>query len=297
MERDMQRKLVCILAHPDDESLALGGVLARYAAEGVETHLITATSGEQGWQGAGGQHTGATQLARLREAELSEAAAVLGIRGLRLLRYPDGGLTEAAPADVISRIAQAVRQVRPQVVVTFGPDGATGHPDHIAIGQLTTSALLSAADPAYRTGGGEEAHRVAKLYYLAPTRARLDLYDRVFGDSAMTVDGIRRAVPGWPEWSVSAGIACGAYAEQMWRAIGCHRSQFPRLAPFAALPRAAHALLRGATTFYRAYSLVDTPLQHEIDLFAGLRDAGQNAPALAPLHHAPDTRPWEETRY
>jgi LmbE family N-acetylglucosaminyl deacetylase len=276
----MTYRLLCILAHPDDESLAMGGVLARYAAEGVETYLVTATSGERGWQGAPEEHPGAQQLTRIREAELRAAAEILGIRGLSLLRYPDGGLAAADPGALIARIAQAVRQIRPQVVVTFGPDGATGHPDHIAIGQLTTSALLCAADPAYHTGEGEGAHRVAKLYYLAPTRASLDAYERIFGDSAMTVDGLRRAVPGWPEWSVSAGIASRPYAQQVWRAICCHRSQLPLLAPLTEVPSATYEALWGTITFYRVYSLVHAAPQHEIDLFAGLRDEVKNGRGL-----------------
>lgn len=290
----MQRRLLCVLAHPDDETLALGGVLARYAAAGVATHLITATSGEQGWSGDPKERPGAAEIARLREAELHAAAAVLGITELRLLRYPDGGLAEAPADAVIARIAQAVRQVRPQVVVTFGPDGATGHPDHMAISQLTTAALFRAADPGYPTDGAEAAHQAAKLYYLAPTRARLDLYDQVFGASAMIVDGITRTVPGWPEWTLSAGIAAGPYAEQVWNALGCHRSQFPRLAPFAALSPQARVLLQGATTFYRAYSLAPTPLQHEIDLFAGLDAPVWNEPRLTLRNHEAEIHAWKD---
>jgi LmbE family N-acetylglucosaminyl deacetylase len=291
----MTHRLLCILAHPDDESLAMGGVLARYAAEGVETYLVTATSGERGWQGAPEEHPGAQQLARIREAELRAAAEILGIRGLSLLRYPDGGLAAADPGALSARIARAVRQIRPQVVVTFGPDGATGHPDHIAIGQLTTGALLQAADPAYHTGAGEEAHQVAKLYYLAPTRATLDVYDRIFGDSVTTVDGLRRAVPGWPEWSVSAGVASGPYAQQVWRAICCHRSQFPLLAPLTEMPPAAFEALAGTTTFYRVYSLLDAALHHEIDLFAGLRDELQDGRSLIYATLAEDERSWERS--
>lgn len=276
----MTYRLLCILAHPDDEALAVGGVLARYAAEGVETYLVTATSGEQGWQSTPEAHPGARQLARIREAELRAAAAILGVRGLNLLGYGDGELATAEPGPALARIARVVRQIRPQVVVTFGPDGATGHPDHIAIGQLATSALLCAADPSYRTAEDEQAHRVAKLYYLAPTRAKLDLYERIFGDSAMVVDGIRRTVPGWPEWSISAGIACAPYAQQVWRAIGCHRSQFPTLAPPSQMPRAASEALWDVTTFYRVFSLVNTA-QHEIDLFAGLRTP-RTAPEVPP---------------
>lgn len=284
----MNLRLLSVLAHPDDESLAMGGVLARYAAEGVETHLITATSGEQGWQGDPEQRPAAREIARMREAELRAAAAILGVRGLSLLRSPDGELGTTDPEPLLARIAQAVRQIRPQVVVTFGPDGATGHPDHTAISQLTTGALLCAADPAYRTSEGEEAYRVAKLYYLAPTRARLDAYDRIFGASAMVVDGARRGVPGWPEWLISAGVASRPYAQQVWRAIRCHRSQLPRLAAETELAPALHGLIGDVTTFYRAYSLVNPAQQHEVDLFAGLREGLQNGRSLARI--APSER-------
>jgi LmbE family N-acetylglucosaminyl deacetylase len=266
----MKHRLLCVLAHPDDESLALGGVLARYAAEGVAIHLVIATSGEQGWQGTPEDHPGERQLARLREAELRAAAKILGIHDLSLLRFSDGGLATADPAALIAQIAQAVRRIRPQVVVTFGPDGATGHPDHIAISQATTAALACAADSAYRTSEGEAAYRAAKLYYLAPTRTRLDAYEQIFGDSAMTVDGLRRVVPGWPEWLISASINARSYAQQVWRAIACYRSQLPMLNKLAELPSETHTALWGTTTFYRVYSLVNPEQQHEIDLFAGV---------------------------
>lgn len=266
----MTRRLLCVLAHPDDESLGMGGLLARSAADGVETYLLTATSGEQGWPGDPHAHPGRLQLAQLREAELQAAAEILGVREVHLLREPDGGLATTPADPAIARIARVIRRIRPQVVVTFGPDGATGHPDHIAIGQLATAALVSAADPTYFGAADSAAHRVAKLYYLAPTRAQLDRYDQVFGDSAMTIDGVTRRVPGWPEWSVSAQIDATPYAQQVWQAIACHRSQLPMLNTLAELPHATYAALWGATTLYRAYSLVNAEQQRESDLFAGL---------------------------
>lgn len=97
-----------------------------------------------------------------------------------------------------------------------------------------------------------------------------------FGDSAMTVDGLKRTAPGWPEWAVSAGIASRPYTAQVWRAISCHRSQLPLLDTLAGLPATTHAALWGITTLYRVYSLVDTGYQYEIDLFAGLRAWGSH---------------------
>src|SRR5713101_5857958 len=95
-------KLMCILAHPDDESLGNGGILARYAAEGVETYLVTATRGERGWFGDESEYPGAKALGKIREAELLAAAAVLGLHRVEFLDYPDGELDQARPAEVIA---------------------------------------------------------------------------------------------------------------------------------------------------------------------------------------------------
>src|SRR5690348_6808851 len=142
-------RLMCVLAHPDDESLGTGGTLARYAAQGVETYVVTATRGERGRFGDGPrpdpQIVGAT-----REAELRSAASELGVRELTLLGYPDGALDGVEPQRAQDTIAAHVQRVRPQVVITFGPEGAYGHPDHIAISQLTTAAVVRAADTGHR---------------------------------------------------------------------------------------------------------------------------------------------------
>src|SRR5690349_5147329 len=91
-------KLLAVLAHPDDESLGFGGTLAKYAAEGVETYLITATRGERGRFGPAGKGGDPNEVGRVREAELRSAAAVLGVRQVFILNYPDGGV-DAVQAD------------------------------------------------------------------------------------------------------------------------------------------------------------------------------------------------------
>jgi len=116
-------KLMCVLAHPDDESLGNGGTLAKYAAEGVETYLVTATRGERGWTGSERDDPGLEALGKRREAELFAAAGVLGIRRVDFLDYIDGDLDQAPPAEAIAKIVGHVRRVRPDVVITFGPDG------------------------------------------------------------------------------------------------------------------------------------------------------------------------------
>src|ERR1044072_1209490 len=118
-------RLMAVLAHPDDESLGVGGTLAKYASEGVEVFLVTATRGDRGrYRGHAlddPQHPGSPALAKIREAELRAAAAVLGVREVSVLDYGDQQLDRANPVEVIGVIAHHLRRVHPDVVVTFGP--------------------------------------------------------------------------------------------------------------------------------------------------------------------------------
>src|SRR5215469_5606229 len=109
-------KLLAVLAHPDDESLGFGGTLAKYAAEGVETYLVTATRGERGRFGSLGKGGDPLEVGRVREAELRAAAAVLGIRWVSLLNCPDAGLDQVEPALAIRAVASHIRRIQPDVV-------------------------------------------------------------------------------------------------------------------------------------------------------------------------------------
>jgi LmbE family N-acetylglucosaminyl deacetylase len=185
-------KLMCVLAHPDDESLATGGILAKYAASGVQTYLVTATRGEQGWFGPAAAYPGPQALGRLREAELRAAAQMLGLREVVFLDYQDGEVDRADPAEAIAKIVTQLRRVQPDVVVTFDPNGMYGHPDHIAISQLTTTAVMAAAAPSYPGLTRGAAHRVAKLYYRAFGQAERVAYEATFGRLVMPVDRVER---------------------------------------------------------------------------------------------------------
>lgn len=262
-------RLLCILAHPDDELLGTGGVVARYAAEGVETYLVTATRGERGWAGPAETYPGPTALGQLREAELRAAAARLGFREVTLLDYLDGELDRADPATAISQLVSQLRQVRPHVVVTFDPHGYYGHPDHIAIAQLATAAVVASADADFL--GPEAPHRVAKLYYLAPTAAAQAAYQATFGELVMRIDGVERRAMAWADWAVTTRVATDDYWPQVWSAIACHRSQLPSYSALRDLPDEHHRSLWGSQTFYRAFSTVNGGRALEDDLFAGLR--------------------------
>jgi LmbE family N-acetylglucosaminyl deacetylase len=263
-------KLMCVLAHPDDESLGTGGVLAKYAAEGIETYLVTATRGERGWSGDAKDNPGLEALGRMREAELRCAAQSLGVREVSLLDYVDGDLDQAPPSESIAKIVRVLRRVRPQVVVTFGPDGVYGHPDHIAICQFTTAAIVSAADPNYQTGA-QPPHGVSKLYYMEPMPAELAAYQSVFGDLVMHIDGVERRGAGWPEWALTTVVDTADYWPTVWKAVSCHQTQISVYGALEHLPEEHHRALWGCRSYYRAYSTVNGGRAVEQDLFEGLR--------------------------
>jgi LmbE family N-acetylglucosaminyl deacetylase len=264
-------KLMCILAHPDDESLGTGGILAKYGAEGIATYLVTATRGERGWFGPEADYPGPEALGQLREAELHAAAERLGLRQVSFLDYRDGELDQADPIEAIAKIVTHLRQVRPQVVVTFDPHGSYGHPDHIAICQYTTAAVVAAADPTYPLAHTEPAYRVSKLYYLVETADKLAAYQTAFGELVMHIDDQERRAVGWPPWAITTRINTASYQAQIWEAIACYRSQLPGYQALEALPGEFRQSLWASQSFYRAVSLVNGGRAVENDLFEGLR--------------------------
>src|ERR1700730_253099 len=134
------RWLLAMLAHPDDESMGAGGLIVRHTRNDVMVHLVCATRGEQGW---GGKPPGARRedLAKIRTAEMEAAATALALAGVEIWDYPDGEVQACDQTEITQRISQAITTLRPAAVVTWGPDGGYGHPDHIAIGRCTDDAI------------------------------------------------------------------------------------------------------------------------------------------------------------
>lgn len=263
-------KLLAVLAHPDDESLGFGGTLARYGAEGVETYLVTATRGERGRFFPPDRKTETAEVGRVREAEVRAAAAVLGIREVFIPGYPDGAVDQLDAATAIAEIVRHIRRVRPHVVVTFGPDGAYGHPDHIAISQFTTAAVACAGDAGY-CSDCLAAHRVSKLYYMAWRNDKWDAYQAAFRKLTCVVDGVSRQATPWPHWAVTTVIDTSAYWPVVWKAVCCHQTQMSIYGQLEQLPEKKQQALWGSQEFYRAYSAVNGGRKLESDLFEGLR--------------------------
>jgi LmbE family N-acetylglucosaminyl deacetylase len=267
---------MAVLAHPDDESLGFGGTLAKYAAEGAEVSLVTATRGERGryhgHRAGEGSHPGVERLARIREEELRSAAAALGIRDVSLLDYRDQELDRADPREAIARIVSHLRRARPDVVITFGPDGAYGHPDHIAVCQFTTAALVSAADPSFTShdDNGAAPHAVKKLYYIAWNSGAWAAYQEAFKKLTFTVDAVERQAVPWADWAITTVVDTRAVWPTVWRAVSCHQSQIAGYQRLKELLPEHHAALWGSQSFYRALSRVNGGRRRETDLFEGV---------------------------
>jgi LmbE family N-acetylglucosaminyl deacetylase len=261
-------RLLAIFAHPDDESLGAGSTLAKYAVEGVEVHLICATRGERGWTGTEKDNPGLQELGRLREKELHAAAQALGIKQVYFLDYLDGDLDMAPQFEAIDKIAALIREIRPQVILSFGPDGIYGHPDHIAISQFSSAACLRAADSLFVHP--QPAHTVSKFYYMVIEKELAVNYAKVFGDIRMNIDGIDRTVFAWEDWAVTTIIDGSKYWRTALQAVNCHQTQVAIYGDLNKLPEERSIQLWGKRTYYRVFSFVNTGRKQETDLFEGL---------------------------
>ena len=180
------RTLLAVWAHPDDEAYLSAGLMLRVAEAGGRVVCLTATKGEQGTDDP--ERWPPPQLARHRTRELKAALSRLGVRETWMMDLPDGGCEDAPPEVPTAVIGAAIDTLRPDAIVTFGPDGITGHPDHIAVGRWTTaawSARRSSASLLYATMTPAFLRRHARLhdrvgfFSMARPRPALDT-DRVF---------------------------------------------------------------------------------------------------------------------
>lgn len=174
-------RILGVFAHPDDESFCAGGTFAKYAAAGAESMVVSATRGDAGQIRDARAATRRT-LGQVRERELSLACEQLGVQHAVCLDYGDGTLKDVEPELLTRDVARIVRQFKPDVVITFGPDGGYGHPDHIAISLATTAACALAGDGAAfpeQIEGGLAPHTPAALYQSHFPRSRMLLHERL----------------------------------------------------------------------------------------------------------------------
>jgi LmbE family N-acetylglucosaminyl deacetylase len=202
-------RLLAVFAHPDDETFCAGGTLAKYVADGWEVMVVSATRGQAGQIRDPLAATRRT-LGQVREREFYAACEQLGIHHARVLDYMDGTLADVDPHELTGTIVNIIRASRPEVVITFGPDGAYGHPDHIAIGAATTLAFEQAGSPQHypeQLATGRRAHQPAQLYHSHFPQSRLLLRDRLahwLATSATRFQGTSEFIRALPLFAVEA---------------------------------------------------------------------------------------------
>jgi N-acetyl-1-D-myo-inositol-2-amino-2-deoxy-alpha-D-glucopyranoside deacetylase len=277
-----QPTLLASFAHPDDEAFGTGGTLAHYAAKGVRVALVCATRGEAGGIAEPGLATPET-LGEVRTSELQCAARTLGVAEVVFLDYRDSGMegspdnnhprafVNAAADEVIARLVGVIRRLRPQVVVTFEPNGGYGHPDHIAIHRHSAAAFHAAADPARYPDQGP-VWRATRLFYTAiPRSFFLEMRDRlaVLGVDTSDFDRFEEGGAGWPDDQVHVALDVSDAIEAKWAALECHRTQFGPDNLFRRLPDEMMKQIMSREHFALAWPQ-PAPGLRLADLFAGL---------------------------
>ncbi len=265
---------MAVHAHPDDEALGTGGVLARYSDEGVRTVLVTCTNGELG-DGPGGSkpgeagHDEATVVAR-RHQELLASCAVLGVTHLELLGYRDSGM-EGWPQNgadgsfwttpvntAAARLEELMARYRPQVVVTYDERGFYGHPDHIQAHRITMAAADSTGIP-------------AKVYYTAMPKSALATMAETMRNHGVEFPDPAEEDPdfGTPDELITTTVDCSAFAGRKYDSLAAHASQMDNVF-FLNLGRQVFEQLMTREAFIRVRDRTGH-LVPEDDLFAGLR--------------------------
>ena len=265
--------LLAVFAHPDDEAFGTGGTLAKYAAEGFQVYLVTATRGEAGQISEANLATSAN-LPFVREQELRCACGAYGIHPPVFLDYVDGQLTIVHQGQAVGKLVRIIRDLRPQVLVTFGPDGIYGHYDHIAVHRWATIAVELAADPGCfpdQLAGSCQLHRVSKLYYRSLLREHVAQMAEE-GMAAVMMDGVPFPFVGLPEGEITTVVDVADYAQQKLQGMFCHATQ---VGEDWRSPEAIEETLAGSwfrsEHFILARSEVGWPEEVERDLFRGLR--------------------------
>jgi N-acetyl-1-D-myo-inositol-2-amino-2-deoxy-alpha-D-glucopyranoside deacetylase len=299
-----QHRLMLVHAHPDDESIGQGATMAKYVAEGRGVTLVTCTAGEMGEILVPElEHLAADRedgLGEHRRGELVDAMAALGVTDHRFLggfgTYRDSGMQwhedgHAVAADDLhdnafwradlneaaDHLVRIIREVRPQVLVTYDQFGGYGHPDHIQAHRVATYAVDLAAVPSYKLDLGEP-WEVAKIYWgaMSETRMRASLRAlREAGDTT-TFEGMEPDGPLphfiTPDDLLSAMVDAPDYVERKMAALAAHKTQITLDGPFFALSSSSGDRVWG-TEFFRIAKGVQGPVNDEgleTDLFAGL---------------------------
>jgi LmbE family N-acetylglucosaminyl deacetylase len=262
---------MAVHAHPDDEATSTGGVLAKYADEGVTTVLVTCTNGELGDSGnikPGEDGHSTEDVVKLRTSELEDSCKVLGITHLEMLGYHDSGMMGwpqndmpgsfwSIPVDeAASKLAALIVKYQPDVVVTYDDNGFYGHPDHIQAHRITVAAL-------------DAAGSAAKLYFPTIRRSGLGQFRERLGELGVELPEIDDGEFGSPDEIITTEVDCTAYTKQKFDSLAAHASQAENIF-FLKMSLPVFQEMMGREVFIRQRPpRIDDDV--EDDLFAGLR--------------------------
>jgi LmbE family N-acetylglucosaminyl deacetylase len=228
--------ILYVLAHPDDETFGHAGLISWATSQGRRVGLVCATRGEVGEISDPSLGT-PEMLGAVRERELRRAMAIIGVDPIRLLGYRDSGmagsetnedprcLVQADRAAVLSDVVFHIRDLRPHAVVTFGPDGVYGHPDHIRIGEIATEAItVSASDELPFLG---EPWEVSRLFHVAVAREFLLQAKRQGSGFFSRLSDEEIGMMGIPGREVTHAFDVSDFIATKIEAIKCHATQQP----------------------------------------------------------------------
>jgi LmbE family N-acetylglucosaminyl deacetylase len=278
--------LLAFHAHPDDEVIGTGGVLARYARNGEQVVVITATDGAEGEiHNYEDPESLKPRLVELRAQEISAAMAVLGVKHHEFLGYRDSGMMgtkanshpnafwNADFVEATNRLVRLLRKYQPEVVLIYDPFGGYGHPDHINVHRVGIAAFFGSRDLGWFPLEDEEEYWApSKLYWTAWGRERTARFMKYWDEPADPEDEeyLWRSQRGYPDEEISAVVDVGEFVDLKFQALQAHRTQIPADWPLLKVPEEDRREVFGNESFLRIFSSIESPLP-ESDLFAGLR--------------------------
>jgi len=250
------RRILLLLAHPDDETFGPGGTIARYAAEGAHVYLASATRGEAGMVGDP-PVTDRKHVGEVRAEELRCAARILGAREVSFLGFIDGQLAATPREAIVERAVAEIRRVRPHVIIGFGPEGVSRHPDHVVMSEVALEAFEAAADPArFPVGpnGPLPPWAVLKLY-------QFEVAQEIFESWGIPLRGV-------PGGRLTTFIDTARYVDRKIEAFQCHRTQNRDVRTI--LSRPGYREFARRETYVLARTRLPGVALPEDDLFAGI---------------------------
>ena len=281
--KNINFRLMAVHAHPDDEAISTGGILAKYAAVGMGTILVYGTRGEAGeiLNPEFVPPSPGMSIKEIRAIELEKGLKVLRVESAHFLGYRDSGITGNADnlnpqafaradlKEATGRLVEIIRRNRPHVIVTYNEKGNYGHPDHIMANRVTRHAFQSAGDPEFECSHGLDPWAPAKLYYTAIPIARLRMLYKFTLERGEKPEFEPEAL-GTPDEKITTIIDVRKYLPQKLKALYGHESQIGPDSFFRRLPEEWREEAFGYEYFVCVYGGTPTDSK-EKDLFEGLR--------------------------